>query len=309
MSPSGEQYDIAAEGYAATITEVGATLRDLNHLGRPLVVGFGPDEIRPAYRGAVLAPWPNRVADGHYSFDGRLNQLPLTEPARGNAIHGLAAWARFAVLSSGGGATMEWITLEHNLVPQSGYPFELHLQVTYALDSAGLTTTLAATNVGTTAAPYGCGPHPYLVAGDGHVNDWSLTLPASRYLEVTEDRLLPVAVKDVDQTMYDFRDGRAIGDAFLDHAFTSVAAGADGVARVRVTARDGGAVECSWDPSVQPWVQVHTADRPEPEQSRLGLAVEPMTCPPDAFNSGTDLVVLQPGDTHTAAWTIAMIEP
>ena len=305
MSPSGEQYDIAAEGYAATITEVGATLRTLSYLGRPLVVGFGADEIRPAYRGAVLAPWPNRIADGQYSFDGERYQLALTEPARGNALHGLAAWQRWVLVSQDPAR----VVLQHALVPQPAYPFQLSLQVTYALDSAGLTTTLVATNVGRAAAPYGCAPHPYLVAGDGHVDDWSLSLPASRYLEVTDDRLLPVAVKDVDGTPYDFRAGHSIGDVFLDHAFTGVAAEPDGRSHVRLTGRDGGGVECSWDPQVLPWVQVHTADRPAPEPSRIGLAVEPMTCPPDAFNSGTDLIVLQPGASHTAAWTIAMIEP
>ncbi len=51
-------------------------------------------------------------------------------------------------------------------------------------------------------------------------------------------------------------------------------------------------------------MQVHTADRPDPDDDRVGLAVEPMTCPPDALNSGTDLVVLAPGDSHAASWEI-----
>ncbi|HWU31187.1 MAG TPA: galactose mutarotase, partial [Microbacterium sp.] len=58
-----------------------------------------------------------------------------------------------------------------------------------------------------------------------------------------------------------------------------------------------------WDAGC-PWVQVHTADLPDPAASRRGLAVEPMTCPPDAFNSGTDLIVLEPGAAHTAGWSI-----
>jgi aldose 1-epimerase len=54
-------------------------------------------------------------------------------------------------------------------------------------------------------------------------------------------------------------------------------------------------------------VQVHTGDRPEPADHRRGLAVEPMTCPPDAFTSGVDLVHLGPGESHEASWSIAAI--
>ncbi len=249
-----------------------------------------------------MAPWPNRVADGRYSWGGT-QQLPLTEPERGNALHGLVSWVRWAPVSH----DPDQVVLEHALVPQTGYPFQLLLRATYRLDEGGLTTTLAATNVGSAAAPYGCGPHPYLVAGGGRVDDWSLSLPASRYLEVSEDRLLPVAEKAVDGSLYDFRNGAPIGDAFIDHAFTSLAVGTDGLTRVRLTGADGGGVECSWDPDTLPWVQVHTADRRNRDESRLGLAVEPMTCPPDAFNLQRNVIVIEPGATHTASWTITAI--
>ena len=44
-----------------------------------------------------------------------------------------------------------------------------------------------------------------------------------------------------------------------------------------------------------PWVQVYSGE----QVSRRGVAIEPMTCPPDAFNSHTDLVALEPGQTHS----------
>lgn len=303
VQPSGEQYSMTAVGYTATVTEVGATLRKLSHEGRALVAGFAAEEIRPAYRGAVLAPWPNRVADGAYDFGGTTHQLPLSEPARHNALHGLVAWVPWTLLER----SADRVVLGYQLFPQDGYPFRLDLTVSYVLSVDGLTTRLTALNAGVDEAPYGCAPHPYLVAGPGRVDDWTLDLPAADYLEVTPDRLLPVRVTPVEGTSYDFRRAHDIGDTFLDHAYTGLGRDPGGRTRVRVVTGDGSGVEMSWSAESLPWVQVHTADRPEPELNRSGLAVEPMTCPPDAFNSRTDLLVLAPGELHEASWTITAV--
>lgn len=290
--------------YSATIASVGATLRELTVDGRHLVVPFDADEVRPAYRGAILAPWPNRVVDGVYAFDGVSYQLPLTEPKRGHALHGLLVWTRFEIIE----ATDREAVFEAEVVPSDGYPFPLRVQVAYALGDDGLSTTVTAVNAGTSAAPYGTAPHPYLIAGPGHVDDWTLELPAATVLEVTPDRLIPTETRGVaDHPEFDFRKARAIDDVFIDHAFTDLARDATGTAAVRVRAADGTGVEMAWGTEL-PWVQVHTADRDDaPEISRIGLAVEPMTCPPDAFTSGTDLVRLEPGATHTASWRIAAL--
>jgi aldose 1-epimerase len=284
------------------VDAVGGTLRSLRFAGRDLVVPYPAGAVRPLYRGALCAPWPNRVVDGRYTFDGRTYQLALSEPARGHALHGLVHWMRWDVV--------EWaadrVVLCGAVVPQEGYPFGLDLTVQYAVSSAGLAATLTAVNTGTQPAPYGCCPHPYLVAGPGRVDSWALTLPATSRLEVDE-RLAParlVPVGEVDAAFH----GRLIGEAAIDHAFTGLERDADGLARVSVAAVDGSGVEISWG-GWAPWVQVHTADRPEPELNRVGLAVEPMSCPPDAFNSGTDLVVLAPGQQHEAAWWIRALSP
>jgi len=302
---SGTRFDLSHGDYAASIASVGATLRSLTHAGRELVVPFDEDVVRPVFRGATLAPWPNRVVDGRYVFDGVEQQLPLTEPARGHALHGLAAWLDFHAVDESG----DQVTLTTTIAPQAGYPFRIEVTVTFELDDDGLHTTVTGTNSGPTPAPWGTGPHPYLVAGDGHVDDWTLTLPAERVLTVTDDRLIPTGLKDVDSEsdgVFDFRAGRRIGQTFIDHAFTRLMRDADGTASVRLTVADGTGVAISWAADC-PWVQVHTADQDDPEISRIGLAVEPMTCPPDAFNSGTDLLVLQPGASTTAGWTIAAI--
>ena len=301
---SGRQLRIAGHGYEAVIASVGASLRVLTFDGRDLVVPFDADEVRPGYRGTTLAPWPNRIVDGRYTFGGIEHQLALTEPARGQALHGLLAWAEFEdrlVLD-------DRVVLAAVIEPQTGYPFRVEVETEYRIDVDGLRQTGTARNLGADAAPWGTGPHPYLVAGPaGRVDDWTLTLPASEVLTVTPDRLSPVGLEAVSEhPQWDFRAARPIGDVFIDHAFTSLAR-TDGVAEVRVVTDAGTGVAITFDERCS-WVQVHTADNPGIDAiHRIGLAVEPMTCPPDAFNSATDLVVLEPGATHAAFWKIAAV--
>ncbi|OQO93831.1 galactose mutarotase [Saccharomonospora piscinae] len=302
MSPSGEQFVLRAAGYRATVTEVGAALRTLTHDGRALVRNFAEDEVRPVYSGAVLAPWPNRIADGRYPHGETVLQLPLTEPERATALHGLVCWAAWRPV----GHSRSSLKLEHTLWPTPGYPFRLRLVTTYERTEAGLTVSVSAENTLTGVAPYGCSIHPYLVGGAGRVNDWTLRLPASRVLDVDPHRLLPTGQREVAGSPFDFRDGHPIGPLKVDHAFGGVEFGAGTTAEAVVLAADGHGVRLRWD-SMCPWVQVHTADRPEPVLDRTGLAVEPMTCPPDAFNSGRDVVRLAPGATHVVRWRLAAV--
>lgn len=297
---SGRQRTIAGHGYEAVIASVGATLRSLTFEGRDLVVPFAAGEVRPAYRGATLAPWPNRIVDGRYAFGGVEHRLPLTEPARSHALHGLVLWTEFAdrVVAD------DRVVLAGTIEPQTGYPFRVEVEVEYRIDEGGLRQAVTGRNLGPDAAPWGTGPHPYLVAAPGErVDAWTLTLPAAEVLTVTADRLSPIVVEPVTaHPEWDFRAPRVLGDVFIDHAFTALSR-AEGIAEVRVQSPAGTGVAIAFDEAC-PWVQVHTADTPDAATDRLGLAVEPMTCPPGAFASGIDLVVLPPGGVHTASWRL-----
>ena len=307
---SGVQHALRAGAYEAVIASVGATLRTLTYEGRDLVVPFGADEVRPSHRGATLAPWPNRVVDGKYTFDGVEYQLALTEPARSHALHGLASWLDFEAIDKGS----DHVTIAQRVVPQTAYPWRLLIKTTFALDVEGLTQTVSVRNESDESAPWGTGPHPYLVAGEGRVDDWTLELPAEKVLAVTPDRLIPtdlVAVDADEPERFDFRAARRIASAAIDHAYTGLTRDASGLAVVRVTDAGGRGVEMAWDASC-PWVQIHTADRPGLPVDRIGLAVEPMTCAPDAFNADAypydaGLIVLEPGAEATASWRIAAI--
>ncbi|MDH2445474.1 aldose 1-epimerase family protein [Amnibacterium sp. CER49] len=298
---SGTQVRLTDGDAVVDVASVGASLRAFTVAGSDLVVPYGEDEVRPLYRGAALVPWPNRVVDGRYRFEGVDHQLALTEPDRGHALHGLAVWLDFAVEE----AEATRAVLRGVVPAQAGYPFRIETTVTYELAGSALTTRIESVNTGDTRAPYGTSGHPYVVAGPGRVDDWTLEFNAITVLEV-DDRLVPVGRSEIDGTEFDYRSPRRIGSAFLDHAFTDLVRDDQGIARVRLLADDGHGAEMVWGAGCG-WVQIHTGDRPEPDWNRRGLAVEPMTCPPDAFNSGDDLVVLEPGDRHVAEWTLRAV--
>ncbi|MDQ0768815.1 aldose 1-epimerase [Pseudarthrobacter defluvii] len=294
----GTEIHLAHGPYSAVVTVRGGALRELRHGERNLVVGFGPDGAVPDYRGVICAPWPNRLADGTYTYGGKSYAAAINEPERGSALHGLAIHGTWEVQE----AVPERAVLRCRIPSGPAYPGDLDLAVTYSLSEDGLQGTVNAVNTGSVAAPYGVCPHPYLVAGPSPLDDWSLELPAAAYLEVTPDRLLPVGMRKVDGDDFDFRSPRRLGPVKIDHAFTDISRDSAGLGRVRVHDPSGTGVELEWGPE-WPWVQVHTGDKPV-GPDRLGLAVEPMTCPPDALHSGTDLVHLQPGQSHAASWTI-----
>ncbi|MEV8370500.1 aldose 1-epimerase family protein [Microbacterium sp. NPDC064584] len=308
---SGTQHALRAGDYEAVIASVGASLRSLTFAGRDLVVPFDADEVRPSYRGATLAPWPNRIVDGLYAFGGTERQVALTEPARHHALHGLAAWLDYEAVDKG----PSHVTLEAAVEPQTGYPWRVVIRTTFSLDAEGLTQTVTATNESPDAAPWGTGPHPYLVAGAGHVDDWTLELPADEVLAVTPDRLSPIGLRPVDADdpeRFDFRAARAIRAVEIDHAYTALQRDEAGLARVRVTGAAGSGVEMTWDAAC-PWVQIHTSDKGVGKPGhRTGLAVEPMTCAPDAFNADrydydAGLIVLEPEASASASWRISAV--
>jgi aldose 1-epimerase len=301
VAPSGEQYEISGGGYRAVVTESGATLRLLEYDGRPLLLGFGEHEPASSGRGQLLAPWPNRIRDGRYSFDGRDLQLPLTEPARHNASHGLVRWVAWTLEERTG----QSVSQVYRLMAQPGYPWTLDLHVLHDVSADGLTVTVTATNVGTGAAPYALGAHPYLTTGEGPVDRWELTLPGRTRL-VTDERKIPVGSGDVRDTDLDFRVARPLRGAELDTAFTDLDRDAEGRAEVRLHDPSRGEGVTLWMDSAHAWVQVYTGDD-LPTLARASLAVEPMTGPPNAFASGEGLLVLEPGAEHSASWGIRAV--
>jgi galactose mutarotase-like enzyme len=295
--PSGEQVELVHGPHRAVVVEVGAGLREYTVDDVPVADGYPAGEMCSGGRGQTLIPWPNRISGGRYEFDGAAQQLPLTEPARGNAIHGLTRWANWTVVSRTGSTAV----LGYALHPQPGYPFALDCRLEYGLSDAGLTIRTAVTNAGDGPAPYGTGAHPYLTVGTDTVDGMTLTAPGARYLPV-DDSGIPSGTEDVEGTPYDYRAGRRIGAAEIDHCFTDLARDDAGVATVTLAAGDR--TVRLWLDGGYPYLQVFTGDTLAPARRRRGLAVEPMTCPPDAFRSGIGLLVLEPGRSVETVWGI-----
>jgi aldose 1-epimerase len=301
---TGTQHEISAGDYRATITELGANLRSLLLADTPLIAGYEPDEVPPAGAGELLIPWPNRVDHGRYSFGGQDLQLDLSEPAAGNAIHGLTRWASWQLIAAGD----DNAELGLRLLGRPGYPFCLELRAMYRLSPAeGLEVRVQARNVGSRPAPYGTGSHPYLRASAGPVDECALKLPAEHWL-AADDRGIPVGEPQaVAGTEFDFREGRLIGPTGLDHAFTGLTR--DGAGRAWVGLTGAAATLALWVGEGYRWLQVFTGDALGPDRRRRALAIEPMTCPPNAFVTGTDLLTLDPGASVTHHWGLQAMVP
>jgi aldose 1-epimerase len=282
------------------ITEVGATLRSYTMDGDPVIEGFGERDICSSGRGQVLAPWPNRLADGRYSIDGLQCQAALDEPERSCAIHGLVRWLPWHLVSR----AQNMVVLGCTLNPQPAYPWRLELSVQYRLGRGGLAITTEVTNTEHHPAPFGLGFHPYLTVGEPAVDFTRFHLPGRRRL-VTDERGLPTGETLVAGTEFDFTEPRTIGSTCLDTAFTDLVRGFDGMVRVEVSDLEGRRGVTIWMDDHFRYVMVYTGDNVEPSSlRRKALAVEPMTCPPDAFRSGVDVVRLGPGVKWRCEWGI-----
>ena len=175
------------------------------------------------------------------------------------------------------------------------------------LDADGLTVSLTATNQGTSACPFGAGAHPYLTLADGLVDGLVLRSPAREVL-TADDRAIPVGRHAVDGTPYDFREARPIGDLVLDHAFVGLDHGPDGRAVVELSDPVSGRRVELWMDRTHDHLMVFTGDTLAEAHRRRGIAIEPMTCPPNAFRTGEDVIRLEPGASVTTAWGLRELE-
>lgn len=299
LPASGEQHEIRCGAHRAIVTEVGATLRHYSVNEVDVIDGFAADEWAPSGRGQVLAPWPNRLDGGKYRFDGRDAQAALDEPELRNAIHGLVRWLPWQVTTQ----AADGVELACLLVPQPGYPWRLHLRVAYRLDATGLSVSVQARNDSDVTVPFGIGFHPYLTVGMA-IDDAVLHIPARRWL-VMDDRELPIEDRPVAGADHDFTEARRIGSLRLDTGYTDLVRASDGLARASLTRPDGGRRVTLWVDAAFRYLMVYTGDTlKDASRRRCAVAIEPMTCPPNALRSGTDLLRIEPGQVATARWGV-----
>lgn len=294
MTVNGSITTLVAGSYEARVGQVGASLLSLTHRGRHLVQPVrADDDLADGYQGRTLVPWPNRVVGGRYEVGGTSYRLPVDEPQTGAALHGLGAFQAWDLQTSSPGAG-SWVL---DLPATYGYPFDVLCRATYELDPVqGLTLTVTGTNQGAGPAPFGASTHPYLSCDDRPLAECTLQLPAPTVL-LTDERLSPAGLAPVAGTPHDFLTPTEVGERLVDNAYTDLP---EGRWVVELTHPDTVGVRMT---SEARWVQLYTGDR----IGRRGAAIEPMTCPPNAFNSDPDGVLLKPGDSRSLTLTLAAI--
>lgn len=303
-SPMGEHFELTASiggrHQRVVLTEVAASLRELDVDGVALIQDYPADAQPPWCAGWVLVPWPNRVAGGTWRYDGVAQQLDITEPANGNALHGLLTHTPYRVSAH----TADSITLDAGVLPQPGYPFELSTSVRYQLVEDGLFVTHRLENTGLWSAPVALGAHPFLKLGSVPTEELTLYINADTHIEVDE-RLNPSGITtDVDGTGNDFRTGQLVGAVDLDDAWGDVRREDDGSSLHYLEAPDGSQVQLFMDASFG-YVQAFTTKEFASAGGMVtAVAIEPMTAPADAFNSGEGLRWLEPGEVWEASWGI-----
>ena len=305
--PSGRQYELIHGTQRAVVVELGAGLREYGMNGGVMLDGYALDEAPDGGRGQLLLPWPNRVADARYRFAGVEFRLPVNEPRTGSAIHGLVRDRPWRHVEASATA----VTLALDLPPQEGYPFALGLTARYSLSDDGLTVEVVARNTGEQPCPYGAGAHPYLrLTSGGTIDGALLHIPAGATLEA-DDRGIPTGVElPLADTRFDFRNPRPVGPLKLDTAFARLEPGDDGLIRIALTAPDGRGGAVMWMDTSHGYVMIYTGDTlADVSRRRRGIAIEPMTCAPDAFNSGAGLLVLEPGEEHRSTWGMSPLSP
>jgi aldose 1-epimerase len=295
--PSGDQFGIGSGEHRATVVEVGGGIREYEVGGRAVLESFPFDQMCDGAHGAPLLPWPNRMADGHYSFDGVEYQLDLTEPEKHNAIHGFFLWRPWQAIEH----EADRVVMFARLHPMPGYPFRLDLSIEYRLGEDGLEVTTTAENTGDAACPYGGGQHPYLSPGSGLIDDCTLRLAGHTRIDTDSERQLPTGTEPVAGTPFDFTEPRTLGGIEIDFAFTDLERDSAGRAWTTLTGEDGNSAEI-WVDESYPYVETYTGDTLHPDRARRGLGTEPMTCAPNGFNSGDGLLRIEPGDSVTNTW-------
>jgi aldose 1-epimerase len=299
--PSGEQFEIRHGSQRVTVVEVGGGVREYAVADRPVLDPYPLYAMCDGAHGTPLIPWPNRLGDGTYTFDGTDYGVALTEPDKHNAIHGFLRWRSWQVSEH----EKSRVVVETRLHPLMGYPFTLNVEVAYELGEEGLLVATTAANLGEKACPYGAGQHPYLSPGVGSIDDCTLELGASTRILTDNERQLPTGRAAVEGTDFDFRTARRIGGQKLDTPFTDLDRDEQGRAWASLTAPDGSRTEL-WVDEHYPIIEIYTGDTLSPHRRRLGLGCEPMTCPPNAFQSGEGLIRLEPGQSLTTTWGVRL---
>lgn len=257
--------------------------------------------LMTTFKGSNLFPFPNRIADGKYVYGGQQFQLPLNFPQENNAIHGLIYDEEFKLLDQEDGEIGCKLLLEYEAEEESeGYPFRYHLKISYRLlENGGFESKIKVTNLMDRSIPVGHGWHPYFRLGNNLVNELQLEFPAEDILKVDE-RNIPIG----ESSKYNkFNKLTPIENTILDNCFKL--SEENDKAEITIMNKTGTFGYKIWQETGKykyNFLQVYTPP------NRKSIAIEPMTCAPDAFNNTNGLIILAPLESFTASWGISKLQ-
>lgn len=247
--------------------------------------------------GASLAPWPNRLCDAHWTFEGVTLQGQRNEPL-GHALHGLVAEREFDVVHR----DTTSVTLSCELGTDTLYPWPLRVEVSYAVHEHGITCSIGAHNPSGKRLPIALGVHPYFAFGDAS----TITISAAAVCE-TDERLIPTGMlrspADVGITS---GTPMSLSSRSLDDCFTELARDEAGLAHTVLTHANGTQVDV-WQDASLGYTQVFILrEFPWAHGVGHGIAIEPQTAPANALQNGTDLHWLDPQATWVVRWGVTV---
>ena len=301
LNESTGSYVSVVPGFGANVNEIvlskGGELYSLID-GNINAEAFGGKGV---FRGAKLFPFPNRVKGGTYSFEGKEYQLELNYPEENNACHGFVYNREFVLDNTEEKEDEASIKLSYDYAGSwSGYPFPFRMEIVYTLfDSHDLRCNTRVENRGETSMPLGDGWHPFFKFS-GKINDLFLRLPAEKMYE-TDNRSIPTG-RTLPYDVFSF--GKKIADVTFDTCF-KLAPGKDGVQTSEL-------YDAARDLKVLLWqetgagkynyIQIYTPS------DRKSIAIEPMSCPANAFNGGEGLITLGPEKVFEAEYGVELVQ-
>jgi aldose 1-epimerase len=253
------------------------------------------------YASALMYPFPSRVYQGIYQFEGVAHALPMNETALNNALHGFVHPKPFRVIQQEATPRHALLTIQHDYVGDvPGYPFPFALMVTYVLSETGLTVAFQATNTGTSRCPAAFGWHPYFALNNVPIDELEISIPAKA--EVCLDgHMIPTHKQDVpnnQQGMFSLRDTQ------LDTPWLADFGQADTQGYVTTRLRwpaENLTLEVAQNEAF-PYIVIYTPPR------RDRIAIEPQTANVNAFNNQENLTILNPGESFGGTMRVGLSE-
>lgn len=279
---------------SARVSPEGASLTELTVLGKTVIEHVSAQAASQSFAGATLAPWPNRLKDGEWVYEGKKLRFENLDDLN-NANHGLVFNRTFEVETNTGST----VVFRLNLGEDAGYPFRVQLKVEYALSVSGVTSSIKVENLGSETAPIAFGAHPYIAVDD----ECEITITAETQA-VNDERMIPIAFEPASKNKNANGSPLRFGGLQIDDCFGGLARDPEGISSC-VVRRSSGDQITVWQDEAFKYLMVYAHHSlNELGMSASGLALEPQTSPANALQSGTDLYLLQPGKTKVANWGI-----